>query len=87
MSSQLPYLLSYGVAEDQTLVAYAERLEAEAREKRGPNWQQVMKAASEFRADLVGLGDDFAKNSAAMDDGLVPYKVMDPTGLAVSVLI
>src|SRR4051794_3853168 len=53
MSSQLPWLLSYGFAEDQTMVAYAQNLEAEARMKTGTNWQQVEKAAREFHNDLM----------------------------------
>jgi hypothetical protein len=87
MSSQLPWVLSSGVAEDQTMVAYAQMLEAEARMKKGPKWQQVEKAASEFYNDLMGLGVDFNNNSEQMDDRIVPYHVLAPTELAVSILI
>jgi hypothetical protein len=87
MCSQLPHLLSYSVAEDQTLAAYAQNMEAEARMKKGPKWQQVEKAASDFYSDLMGLGVDFNNNSDQMDDELMPYHVMDPTDMAVSIMI
>jgi hypothetical protein len=45
MCSQLPYILSDPVAEDQTMVAYAQSLQMEARTKKGPRWQQVEKTA------------------------------------------
>lgn len=75
------------MAEDQTLAAYAQNMEAEARMKKGPKWQQVEKAASDFYSDLVGLGVDFNNNSEQMDDKLMPYHVMDPTDMAVSIMV
>jgi hypothetical protein len=87
MSSQLPYLLSYSVLEDETLVAYAQRLEADAQLKRGEKWEKVEAAAKTFVDDLLDLGVVFQKNSEGMDDRIVPYNVMSPDELAVSVLI
>lgn len=87
MSSQLPYLLSYRVAEDQTLLNYAESLCKLSSQKTGDEWKSVSEAAKVFYADLLELGARFRKNSEEMDRDVVPYHVMDPTELAVSVLI
>ncbi|KUJ07836.1 Lipoxygenase [Mollisia scopiformis] len=84
MAEQLPYLLSYGVAEDQTLVEYAKGLQDGAV---GSGDEGMEKAAKGLVDDLVGLGVVFARNSEAMDDRVVEYAVMDPTRLAVSILI
>jgi hypothetical protein len=87
MSSQLPYLLSYSVSEDQTLVQYAKNLEDECREKKGEKWGCVEMAAKGLYEDLLELGVRFNENSERMDDRILPYDVMNPTELAVSVLI
>lgn len=84
MSEQLPYLLSYGVAEDQTLVNYAQTLEDEALE--GGD-QGLAKAARGLYDDLLRLGEVFEANSSELDAGMVRYNVIDPTKLAVSILI
>jgi hypothetical protein len=87
MAAQLPYLLSYRVAEDQTLLNYAESLTNLAGQKTGEEWGKVADAAKEFHAKLLELGVLFRKNSDEMDRDVVSYHVMDPTELAVSVLI
>jgi hypothetical protein len=91
LSSQLPYLLSYAAAEDQTLVNYAQALQDEAKAK-GANgdrekWVQIQASAKTFYDDLLSLGEKFNENSQQLDDTTVPYHVMDPTKLAVSILI
>ncbi|PVH71666.1 Lipoxygenase [Cadophora sp. DSE1049] len=87
LSSQLPYLLSYGVSEDQTLLSYAQELEDEARGEEGENWKAIETAAGNFYGDLMKLGVLFDEHSRVLDDKIVPYNVMDPTELAVSILI
>lgn len=87
MSSQLVYLLSYRVAEDQTLLNYAESLCKLSSQKKGDMWDSVAQAAKDFYADLLELGVLFRKNSDEMDKEIVPYHVTDPTEMAVSVLI
>lgn len=84
LAEQLPYLLSYGVSEDQTLVSYAQGLADEARETGDKGLE---KAAAGLYDDLMKLGEVFDKNSMEMDDRVVAYNVMDPTELAVSILI
>ena len=87
LSSQLPYLLSYGVAEDQTLLSYAKALQDTANKQDGERWKGIEKAAKDFHHDLLALSEIFLANSEEMDDKIVPYNVMDPTELAVSILI
>ncbi|KAK0110865.1 hypothetical protein ONS96_002453 [Cadophora gregata f. sp. sojae] len=87
LSSQLPYLLSYGVSEDQTLLSYAQDLEDEAKGEEGEGWKAIGSAASKFYTDLMELGILFNKHSEQLDDKIVAYNVIDPTELAVSILI
>jgi len=79
--SQLTYMLSYKVSEDKTLAAYALDLAKSSKEP------EIVAAAEGLSKDLIALGIEFRKNSEAMDDKIVPYHVMDPSMLAVSVLI
>lgn len=87
MSSQMAHMLSHPPAEEHTIVVYAQNLEREARVKKGPKWQQVEKAARGFHDDLMGLGADFDMHGQMMDDQVLPYRVLDPMELAVSILI
>ncbi|TGO18605.1 hypothetical protein BPAE_0375g00030 [Botrytis paeoniae] len=95
-ASQLPYLLSYRVAEDQTLSAYARELRDAAINQRGRfagpgdtarRTDKVRKAAEKLLLDLDVAARKFKENSEAMSEGIAPYYVMDPRELAVSVLI
>lgn len=95
-ASQLPYLLSYRVAEDQTLSAYARELRDATSNPNGRfsgpgdtsrRTDGVRKAAEKLLADLDVAARKFKENSEAMSEGIAPYYVMDPGELAVSVLI
>ncbi|TGO13832.1 hypothetical protein BTUL_0062g00060 [Botrytis tulipae] len=95
-ASQLPYLLSHRVAEDQTLSAYARELRDAAINPRGRfagpgdtgrRTDKVRKAAEKLLLDLDVAARKFKENSEAMSEGIAPYYVMDPGELAVSVLI
>jgi hypothetical protein len=101
-ASQLPYLLSYRVAEDQTLSAYAKELINSSKGETGLGADKtfggesvtgkkkdegIAKAAQKFLKDLEGAGREFGENSDMLDEGIEPYRVMDPGELAVSVLI
>lgn len=87
MSSQLPYMLSHPVAEGETLIAYAQNLAMDARMKKGGRWQTVEMVAREFHDDLMGLESDFNMHCEMMGEHAVPYRVLDPRKLAVSILI
>ncbi|KAJ8060800.1 hypothetical protein OCU04_009884 [Sclerotinia nivalis] len=95
-ASQLPYLLSYRVAEDQTLSAYARELRDATINPRGRfagpgdtgrRTEGVRRAAEKLLLDLDVAARKFKENSEAMSEGIAPYYVMDPGELAVSVLI
>ncbi|TGO49372.1 hypothetical protein BCON_0212g00150 [Botryotinia convoluta] len=95
-ASQLPYLLSYRVAEDQILSAYARELRDAAINPRGRfagpgdtgrRTDKVRKAAEKLLLDLDVSARKFKENSEAMNEGIAPYYVVDPGKLAVSVLI
>ncbi|PQE14045.1 lipoxygenase 1 protein [Rutstroemia sp. NJR-2017a BBW] len=102
-ASQLPYLLSYRVAEDQTLSAYAKDLidsskaaTAAAADKTPFGGESALgkkkddgitKAAQKLLKDLERAGREFRENSDMLDEGIEAYRVMDPGELAVSVLI
>lgn len=73
--------------DDQTLVMYAKSLQVEAKQRKKDNWQQVEQAGKQFYEDLLGLVTTFDKHSDAMDSCFVPYHVMDPMEMSVSILI
>lgn len=86
MCEQLPYLLSGGVEDDKTMLSYAKELEREARSKSGQRWELVTEAAREFYDDLLGLEGKFDLNNDMMDDKTIPYMVLHPSELAVSIV-
>lgn len=84
MAEHLPYLLSYGVSTDKTLLAYAEELEESAREG---GEKGLMRAAKGLCDDLLRLGDEVERHSNELDEEILAYNVMDPVKLAVSILL
>jgi len=84
MSSHLPYLLSYRVAEDQTLLNYALSLQKLSSIKKG---DPIADAGDKLVKDLVELAAAFKFNSQQMDDQTLPYEVMDPGATAISILL
>jgi hypothetical protein len=86
MSSHLPYLLSYRVAEEQTLLNYALSLSRLAGSAQGGN-DPIVKAGPQLLSDLVELREVFKRNSEEMDDQTLPYNVLDPGATAISILL
>ena len=84
LASHLPHLLSFKVAEDQTIVNYAASL---AKVAEGNGEKEIAKAAGTLYKDLVELGEIFKENSKLMDDQTMPYEVMDPDATAISILL
>ena len=68
-------------------MSYAKDLEDEAKVQDGEDGKAFETAASKFFVDLTELGILFDKHSKALDDKTVAYNVIDPTELAVSILI
>jgi len=84
LSSHLPHLLSFRVAQDQTLINYAASLWNLYKKKNQP---AITKAASKFYEELRALIGVFKQNSDEMSQGSIPYEVMDPNATAISILI
>lgn len=87
LSSHLPHLLSFRVAEDQNLVNFAASLWNVYKEKTGEKDLPVKAAAGELYASLVKIKVTFQNTSDGMDPGTIPYTVMDPNATAVSILL
>ncbi|KAJ9616430.1 hypothetical protein H2200_000148 [Cladophialophora chaetospira] len=84
LSSHVPHLLSYRVAEDQNLLNFAL---STAKLATLHNHGQLAAAAAQLYADLLQLAELFKSNSKELDDQKKPYDVMDPTFTAVSILL
>ncbi|KAK1982084.1 lipoxygenase [Colletotrichum cereale] len=86
LSAQVPWLLSFKVASDRSLISFAQ---SQWRTHRGrAREQQVVRSISEgFYYDLRQLEVEFLVTSMNMDWASIPYMVMDPSNTAVSILI
>lgn len=87
LSSHVPHLLSFRVADENNLINYAASLFRVYEYKRGKEEQAIRDIAETFYDDLRQLVVTFKKHSDEMTKGTVPYEVMDPNATAVSVLI
>ncbi len=81
LTTHLPHLLSYRVAQDQNLPTYAISLS-----KVGRN-ETIRAAARTLYAELLNLKVSFDAINNALDDPLIQYHVMDPEVTAVSILL
>jgi hypothetical protein len=86
LASHLPYLLSYRVADDQTLMNYAFSLWKLSLDLKPPN-PTLVGIASKFYNTLRLLVLKFGEHSTDLDQDLIPYTVMDPSTTAISILI
>lgn len=86
LAVQVPWLLSFKVASDRSLITFAQ---SQWRTNRGTSKEetQIRDISEQFYLDLKKLEVDFLVTSKGMDAGSVPYMVMDPTNTAVSILI
>jgi hypothetical protein len=87
MCEQLPHLLSSPVEADMNMRQYARDVVKEAGEKKGTRWDMVRAAALKLEEELLEAEILFRKNSEMMDDQTMPYEVLDPEKLAVSILM
>lgn len=87
LASQIPWLLSFRVASDRSLLNFALSQWHVYRRKTRPEDVEVRDIALRFYTDLCGLARTFLDNSRAMDEGSIPYMVLQPGYTAVSVLI
>ncbi|KAK3297158.1 lipoxygenase [Chaetomium fimeti] len=87
LAAQVPWLLSFKVEPDRSLLNYAASQWHVYRYKRDEKDMRVKEASAKLYADLKGLQKVFYRNSVAMDRGSIPYMVLDPGLTAVSILI
>jgi len=87
LAAQLPWLLSFKVDEDRSLLNYAASQWRIYKTKKGTTEETIRDASGKLYEDLQALQKVFFYNSSGMDKGSVPYMVLDPGLTAVSILI
>jgi hypothetical protein len=87
LAAQVPWLLSFKVEPDRSLLNYAASQWHVYKYKREENDVKVKEASEKLYRDLQGLQVRFFRNSLAMEAGSIPYMVLDPGLTAVSILI
>ena len=87
LAAHVPWLLSFRVAENRSLVDYANTVWNVYKKKTGSENVAIKGYAKELFEDLQRCNDLFQSNSRAMTEGTVPYEVMDTGKTAVSILI
>ncbi|KAI8652571.1 Manganese lipoxygenase [Fusarium keratoplasticum] len=86
LAVQVPWLLSFKVPSDRSLVSFAQS-QWRAQVGNSPEAQAVRNISEMFYLDLKKLDVEFLVTSKGMDEGSIPYMVMDPDNTAVSILI
>ena len=88
LAAQIPWLLSFRVANENNLISYAASLWNVYKKKTSTSEENKIKTiASIFYDTLRFLIKKFEEHSNQMDHGSIPYIVMDPNCTAVSILI
>lgn len=87
LAAQIPWLLSFRVADDHNLINYAISVWRLYKEKKEADEQKIKAIAEEFYYNLRDLIGAFVDHSKQMTEGTIPYMVMDPNSTAVSILI
>ncbi|THU97594.1 Lipoxygenase [Dendrothele bispora CBS 962.96] len=80
--AQVPYLLSFEVPDDSTILHYATTMSSTS-----SNRQSIRKAASVLRDDLEAFSRTVSELNIDIGDHQTPYYVLDPKRTAVSILI
>jgi len=87
LTVQLPWLLSSKVATERNLITFALSQWNTLRSAKDPKEQKIAQASGALYKELRKLDVDFATHSNEMNEGSIPYTVMDPDNTAVSILI
>ena len=87
LSAQLPWLLSFRVAEENNLLSYASSLWNLYRQKATPDGKRTAEIAKTFYNKLRELITVFQDHSEQMTKSTIPYTVTDPHCTAISILI
>lgn len=87
LSAHVPWLLSFKVADDRSLLNYALSQWNVYKNKERKEEVQVADISESFYLDLLALAKQFYYNSTGQSPGAIPYMVLDPSQTAVSILI
>lgn len=87
LSAQVPWLLSFKVEDDRSLLNFALSQWNVYKYKAGEREKSVREASLGLYAGLQELQRTFYYHSTGMEKGSVPYMVLDPGLTAVSILI
>ncbi|KAI1128617.1 lipoxygenase [Nemania abortiva] len=87
LASHIPWLLSFKVASDRSLLNFALSQYHVYKWKRGEKEEKIRDATYNFYLALTALQGHFYNVAAEMDEGSIPYMVLDPGNTAVSILI
>jgi hypothetical protein len=87
LAAQVPWLLSFQVDGDRSLLNYAASQWNVYKYKRGKAEETIRDVSEVFYRELQVLQKKFFYNSQNMSEGSIPYMVMDPGVTAVSILI
>jgi len=87
LAAQVPWLLSFKVDDDRSLLNFAASQWNVYKYKTSPAEQKIRDISQKLYTDLQELQKAFYYNSTAMDKGAIPYMVLDPGLTAVSILI
>ncbi|KAF4466286.1 lipoxygenase 1 [Fusarium albosuccineum] len=86
LAVQVPWLLSFKVPSDRSLITFAQS-QWRASTGSSQEQQEIRKISEMFYLELKKLEVEFLVTSKGMDEGSIPYMVMDPGNTAVSILI
>ncbi|KAK3328542.1 lipoxygenase [Cercophora scortea] len=87
LAAQVPWLLSFKVDDDRSLLNYAASQFNVYKYKRGEKEIKIKEISQQLYSQLRELQKRFYNNSVVMDKGSIPYMVLDPGLTAVSILI
>lgn len=87
LAVQLPWLLSFRVAEENNILNYAISVWRLHKHKASGKEQKIKEISQKLYQDLRALIGIFAGQSCQMTEGTIPYIVLDPNATAVSILI
>jgi hypothetical protein len=87
LAVQVPWLLSFKVPSDRSLITFAQSQWRAHIGGTSAEDEEIRNISELFYLDLKKLEVEFLVTSKGMDEGSIPYMVMDPSNTAVSILI
>ncbi|CVL02544.1 related to lipoxygenase 1 [Fusarium mangiferae] len=87
LSVQIPWLLSFKVPSERSLINFAQSQWRAHKSGESDVDKSISKYSEAFYLDLKKLEVEFLITSKGMDEGAIPYMVLDPGNTAVSILI